>query len=60
MRKVITYYKSEQVLSNENIGSIVGYALPAFNGFNIQMELLMTAKKLNLVDENRLKSVYKE
>ena len=27
-------------------GTIVGYLLPAFNGFCIQLELLMTAKKL--------------
>ena len=31
------------------IGSTVGYLLPAMNGFCLQLELLMTAKKANLI-----------
>ena len=40
--------------------TIIGYILPAANGFNIQLELLMTAKKLKMVNEEKLKAVYKE
>ncbi len=35
--------------------TIAGYILPAFNGFNIQLELLMTAKKLGKIDDNKLR-----
>jgi len=35
-------------------GTILGYFLPAANGFLIQLELLITAKELNLLDETIL------
>lgn len=38
--------------------TIVGYVVPAFNGFNIQLELLMTAKKLNKIDDKKLREKY--
>ena len=37
-------------------GTIIGYLCPAFNGFNIQLELLTTAKKLGKLDESVLKN----
>ena len=36
-------------------GTIVGYVLPAVNGFVLQLELLMTAKKLDKVDTEVLR-----
>lgn len=36
------------------LATIIGYILPAFNGINIQLELLMTAKKIGRLDETKL------
>ena len=36
------------------VGSILGYLLPAFNGFLLQLELLMTAIKMKKIDLNVL------
>ena len=41
-------------------GSLMGYLCPALNGFNLQLELLMTAKKLGKVDEKALREKYIE
>ena len=40
--------------------TIIGYIVPTFNGINIQLELLMTAKKLNKIDDSVLKKEYIE
>lgn len=37
-------------------GTIAGYVLPALNGFVLQLELLMTAVKLDKVDRARLRT----
>ena len=37
-------------------GTIAGYTLPAINGFCLQLELLMTAKSMHLIDESKLRS----
>lgn len=40
--------------------TIIGYFLPPINGFNLQLEVLMTAKKLGLVKDDVLKAPYRE
>lgn len=40
--------------------TIVGYFLPAINGFDLQLEVLMCAKKLGLVDEEKLRKKFDE
>lgn len=38
------------------LGTVLGYFLPLFNGYCLQLELLLTAKKLNMVDEEILRT----
>lgn len=37
------------------LGTIIGYFLPAFNGFLLQLEMILAGKKLDLIDMNKLK-----
>lgn len=39
------------------VGSTVGYLLPAMNGYCLQLELLMTAWKSNMVDKEAFKRI---
>ena len=38
------------------LGTILGYLLPAFNGFLLQLELLRAAVKLNKIDMEKLRT----
>lgn len=42
------------------MGTFIGYLLPAINGYCLQLELLISAKKLELVDMERLSKPYRE
>ena len=42
------------------MGSTIGYLLPAFNGFLLQLEVLMTSLALDKVDQEALKKPYGE
>ncbi len=35
------------------LGTVIGYFLPAFNGYCMQLDLLITAKQLDMIDEEK-------